>query len=541
MKQYWNLRMKALSLLLILAMLAGMATAVGTSIEQASPGISKLVIGTTESMTNIEMSLNNYVLKNYLMMFTNEGFIEYDENGSVLSRLATEWETSDSKKWTVHLVTNASWHDGEPFTSKDVKFTIEYMKENKIPFGESAWDRITSIETPDDYTVIISLNDSDSGLFGRRSVVPFTIPEHIFKDIDSPKEFNDATKLFLGTGPYVFDGYDQSAGTIRFKANDDYWGGKPAIDELEIKFYKNYDTLMMAFQKGDVDVPFIYGEGVSYYYVPKILQNSEIEIMSYDSRGIGKVLYFNCDRPPFNDKRFREAISYAIDYDELVNLVTAGYGYTPNAGMVLKGMPYYIETHKLFQDIDKSKSMLESIGFKDIDGDGFRETDEGEKFNPELLLINDMESSRSSELINNYLHEVGINSRLKSVDEATFWQIVEDEKEFDMNLCEAGFWTTYSYRGYYTSVVDHRRLGWANVHDPAYLSLVDQIGSAPDEQTKEGLIKDLQNYYADNLTQIPLYAMDYIQPYNKKYEGYVPNPVWGIMSLETFMGLHEAD
>jgi peptide/nickel transport system substrate-binding protein len=541
MERCWNSRMKALNLLLILAMLAGMASAVGASSEQASSGISKLVIGTTESMTNIEMSLNNYVLKNYLMMFTNEGFIEYDENGSVLPRLAAEWETSDSKQWTVHLVPNASWHDGVPFTSKDVKFTIEYMKENMIPFGESAWDLVSSIETPDDHTVVINLNNPDSGLFGRRSVIPFTIPEHIFKDVDSPKDLNDPAKLFTGTGPYVFDSYDQSAGIIRFKANEDYWGGKPAVDELEIKFYKNHDTLMMAFQKGDVDVPFIYAEGVSYYYVPKLLQNSEIEVMSYDSRGIKNVLYFNCDRPPFNDKRFREAISYALDYDELVNLMTAGYGYTPNAGMVLKGMPYYIETRRLSQDINRSKNMLDSIGFKDIDGDGFREADDGKQFHPELLIINDMESSRSSELINNYLHEIGIDSRIKAVDEATFWQIVEDEKSYDMNLCGAGFWTTFNYRGYYTSVVDYRRFGWANVHDPVYLSLVDQIGSAPDEQPKENLIKDLQNYYADNLTQIPLYAMDYIQPYNKKYEGYVPNPVWGIMSRETFMGLHEAE
>ena len=297
----------------------------------------------------------------------------------------------------------------------------------------------------------------------------------------------------------------------------------------------------MAFQKGDIDVPFIYAEGVSYYYVPKLLQNSEIEVMSYDSRGIKNVLYFNCDRSPFNDKRFREAISYAIDYDELVNLMTAGYGYTPNAGMVLKGMPYYIESRRLSQDINRSKNMLDSIGFKDIDGDGFREADDGKKFQPELLIINDMESTRSSELINNYLHEIGVNSRIKAVDEATFWQIMEDEKSYDMNLCGAEFWTTFNYRGYYTSVVDYRRFGRANVRDPAYLSLVDQIGSAPDEQTKENLIRDLQNYYADNLTQIPLYAMDYIQPYNKKYEGYVPNPVWGIMSLETFMGLHEAD
>ncbi len=545
MKRHSGSIIWALSPLLIFAILSCAASATDSdnaSTRQTDQGIARLVVGTTESMTTIEMSLLNYVLKNYMMMFANEGFIEYDENGAVLPRLAESWETSDSKRWTVHLVRNASWHDGVPFTSSDVKFTLEYMKKHEIPFGESInKDQISSIETPDDYTVVINLINPDSGLFDRRSVVPFTIPEHIFKDVDSPKDFNDPVKLFTGTGPYIFDGYDESAGTIRFKANDNYWGGKPAVNELEIKFYKNPDTLMMAFQKGDVDVPFIYGSGVSYYYVPKLLQYSQIKIMSYDSRGIKKVLYFNNDRAPFDNSQLRQAISFAIDYDELLSLMTAGYGYTPNAGMVLKGMPYYIETSKMGRDLNRSKEMLDSLGFKDLDGDGFRETDEGEQFQPELLIINDMESTRSAELISKYLHEAGLNSKIKAVDEATFWKVVEDEKEFDMNIGSAGFWTTFNYRGYYTSVVDYRRFGWANVHDAAYLLLVDQIGLATDEETKERLIEDLQNYYADNLTQIPLYAMDYIQPYNSKYAGYVSNPVWGIMSRETFMGLHKAD
>jgi peptide/nickel transport system substrate-binding protein len=73
-----------------------------------------------------------------------------------------------------------------------------------------------------------------------------------------------------------------------------------------------------------------------------------------------------------------------------------------------------------------------------------------------------MESTRSAELISKYLHEAGLNSKIKAVDEATFWKVVEDEKEFDMNIGSAGFWTTFNYRGYYTSVVDYMRFGWAN-------------------------------------------------------------------------------
>ncbi|WP_226990590.1 ABC transporter substrate-binding protein [Methanosarcina acetivorans] len=502
--------------------------------------VSKLVIGVSGSMTEIQMNLKNYVLTNYLSLFTNEGFIEYDENGSVVTRLAKSWETNDSKRYVIHLVENATWNDGVPFTSEDVKFTFDYMEKNSLPAGESFYKMIDSIETPDEHTVVINLKNTDATVFSRRSVLPFTIPEHIFKDVESLETFSNTTALFTGTGPYVFDGYDQSAGIIRFKANENYWGGIPAIGELEIKFYKNYDTLMMAFEKGEVDVPFVYASGINYYYVPKLLKNEQVKIMSYDSKGINSVLYFNNNRTPYDIKEYRQAISYAIDFEELRNLMTAGYGYTPNAGMVLEGMPYYIETRPLSYDLDKSKELLDSIGFKDVDGDGFRETADGRQLKPELLVVNNVNSERTAQLLKKYFNDAGLSLEINIVDDSTLWTLIEENRDYDMSILSAGFWTTFNYRGYYTSVVDSRRFGWANVVDPNYLSLVDQLGTATDSQTRAMLVKDLQNYYADNMTQIPLYTMDYIQPYNKKYEGYVPNPVWGILSLETYVGLHEA-
>ena len=221
--------------------------------------------------------------------------------------------------------------------------------------------------------------------------------------------------------------------------------------------------------------------------------------------------------------------------------MTAGYGKAVNSGLIPDKFEYYIETKPMEYDLDKAKTMLDRLGFKDIDGDGFRETPDGSKFNPELLVksSND-ESVRSSELIRNYLASAGIDLKIKLVDNPTYWDIVEEKREHEMMLCGLPFWSTQDWKGYYTSIMDARNYGWANINDPAFQSIADSIGMAKDDGKREELVGELQNCYSEELPVIPLYSMDFIQPYDKKYEGYVTHPIWGVLSLGTFVELHES-
>jgi peptide/nickel transport system substrate-binding protein len=221
--------------------------------------------------------------------------------------------------------------------------------------------------------------------------------------------------------------------------------------------------------------------------------------------------------------------------------MTAGYGKSVNSGLIPDKFPYYKETKAMEYDPEKAKTMLDSLGFKDVDGDGFRELPNGSKFSPEILVqsSND-ESVRASELIKAYLAAAGIDLKIKLVDSPTFWDIIEKKREHEMMLGGLPFWATQDWKGYYTSIMDPRNYGWANINDSAFQSIADGIGMAKDESTKKEFVEKLQNYYSENLPAIPLYSMDFIQPYNKKYEGYVTHPIWGVLSLGTYMGLHES-
>lgn len=470
------------------------------------------------------------------MMFTHEGLVRYTSDLGVQPGLAESWDTKDLKKWTFHMVDNATWDDGVPVTANDAKFTIDYTKEKKIAWGPEVYVNVVSVEAPDEDTLIINLKQPDYNFLTQLCNMPYVIPEHIFKDVSDPEKFDDEKAVVIGCGPYKFAGFDRSAGILEFKAKDDYRNGKPAVDTIVLKLFKDSATLLLAFRNGEVDAPYIYNKGVDYYDVPKLLQNDNIKLMMINSFGIRNVLYFNNGKVPFNNKGLRVALSYAIDYEELKSLFTGEYGTIPDAGFVPKGVLDYVSTRTMTYDADKSKQMLESLGYVDTDGDGFREAPDGSKFLPELVSRNDDESQRLAETIQKYFKAVGLDLQLRIVDSSTFG---DTKSERQMCIYPAPLWALTDFENYYTGPVDARYYATANVTDPKFVSLADEIGTTMDQDKRKEIISDLQYYYADEMPQIPLYAMDYIQPYDKKYEGWVTDPLWGILSHRTFFDLHE--
>lgn len=532
-------RATSIRILVIIGILLSGCIGSAMAANASSDRISNLVIGS--DMREFAANMADFGF-NYQMIFTHEGLVDYDSNGEIVPRLAESWNTDDMKKWVFHLVKNATWNDGVPFTSKDVKFTIEYTRDKKILYGSTTYSEIDSVETPDDHTVILNLKEPNVVCLARLANVPIILPEHIFANVDDPKKFTDVEKMFVGTGPYTLGSYDKAAGIVNFKANDNYWAGKPAIKNIEMRLFKNQDTMMMALQNGEIDLPYLYSKGVSYYYVPKLVESQNIKVMTFDSLGIKNAVIFNTQKKPFDSKDLRQALSFAINYDELMNLMTAGYGKKTNSGLVLESTKYYIETRPMEYDAEKAKTLLDGLGYKDIDDDGFREMPDGSKFDPEILVESSNDDSvRASELIKKDFEAIGIDLTIKLADDSAYWDIVEKKREHEMMLSGLPFWTTKGYKGYYTSVMDSRNYGWANINDTAYHAIADELGTTLDDSQKEKLVEEIQNYYSENLPAIPLYSMDFIQPYNKKYEGYVTHPMWGVLSLGTFMGLHKSE
>lgn len=531
-----KLALRLLTTGLVLLILINSGWAAGAEGSGEGDRISKLTVGTINQIN--EANPWDYYFGVYSMMLSHQGLVRFNNEGDLEPELATSWETDDLQKWTFHLRDDVAWHDGLPLTANDIKFTIDYNLE-KDPLSKSYIGSVESVEAPDNETVIINLEKPDYNFLNTIAVVK-TIPEHIYRSVEDPKKYND-NDAAIGSGPYKFDSFDKDAGVLTYRINDGYWGDEPAIDAVEIRMFKNPDALMLAFQKGEVDVPYYYSKGISYYYVPNLLENDDIGIEVYPERGITNVLWFNTARSPYDEKEFRQALSYALDYDELKNLFTAGYGTMPSAGWVPNGTLYYAETRPLTYNVNLSNSMLDNLSFKDTDGDGLREMPDGSKFQPTLLTRSDLpDSVRTAEMLKKYFADVSIDLQIGLADKSTHGDIMDEKKTHEMALAGTTFWGMMMGEGYGSGYTDTRYYGWSMVDDPKYQSIVDELASTQDKEKRKELAAEIQEYYADEMPQFAVYSLNIIQPYNSEYTGWEVNPLHGILSYGTLFNLHKA-
>ncbi len=522
--------MSLVALIVIWIMISGcIADADKKSNTTGSQTISNLIFGSATEVKDTNLNDVQYSKLSGALCF--EGLVRLSPSGAHVPELAKSWQvSSDLKKWTFYLQDNATWSDGKPVTSADVKFTLENLAITPVRKIHTS-NIIASVDAPDTHTVIINLNKSSSDLLSTIDVIK-VLPEHIYKDIKDVNTF-DSKEASIGSGPYMYDHFDKDAGLIVFVANENYWNGKPPIGTIEYKMYKSMDTVIQALLKGEIDVP---ASTINYYHVPEIVKNNDLEIMTAKNGGVSLAIYFNTAKAPYDEKKFREALSYAIDYEEMKNLFTAGYGSIPPAGWIPEGTYGYVETRPLEYSINKSKSLLDSIGMVDKDGDGLREMSDGKKFSAGIIVRSDMpDHIRAVEMLKKYLLAVGVDLKVNLADLATFNSLTGASQE--IILSSISFVGISMGAGFGTGLVGMSGYSWCMVDDPAYTSLEDQLSMIADDGEKLKLGADLQRYYADNLPMITVYSMDQIQPYSKKYAGWIIGPASGVLNKETVMQL----
>lgn len=505
-------------------------------VEGARGRIGLLRVGTLTEASAVNFF--DHGMKRFTWMLTHYGLVRFDKDGNIVPALAQSWETADLKRWVFYLRRNALWHDGVEVTSGDIAYTVEFQRRHE-PAWHSVYGDIVGVETPDPYTVVFEIANPDYNFLTTIAVMT-PVPKHIFQHIEDPKRYNDK-KALVGTGPYVLESFDPEAGRVRFTAFDGYWGGRAAVDTVEFQLFKNPETMLMAFQKGDIDLPYTYAKGVSHYYVPKLLKNPCIGIMVSRAGGLGNVLWINNSRSPLNDRNIRQALSYAVDYEELRQLFTAGYGSVPQAGFVLEGSWGYVETRKMALDAGKSRNMLEDAGFRDLDGDGLRESPDGSKLVLTLVASIDLpDQVRLAEMVKKYLADVGVGVSLRLVDSGSFGSIMDVDKTFDLALSGTTLWGMNMGAAYGSGYVDTRTYGWSMVSAPEYQALVDALKTTMNPDRRRELAARIQRYYADEMTQVPLYTLDVIQPHTRKYEGWTHSVYTGVLCPETLYALRPA-
>jgi len=348
-----------------------------------------------------------------------EGLLAFDKSLKPVPSLAKSWAVSDDGlTYTFQLQDDVKWHDGEAFTSADVDFSLGTMLPQTHPIARTTMASIESIETPNADTVVITLKKPFSAFLTALAMntAPM-MPKHIYEGTDYKK--NPANATPIGTGPFKFQEWKKGE-YIQLVRNEDYWiEGLPYLDEILFRVIPDEAARAIALERGDVQVTSF--SDIEYVDIDRFRQSPDFDVTyeGYEFFSPLSWIEINHRKGPLGDKRYRQALMYAIDRDFIADAIWFGSAKAAT-GPITSTMQFYDpDVSKYALNLAKAEALLEEMGLTK-DASGVR--------NKVKLLCLPYGTTfvRTCEYIKQALSKVGIDVTLETVDRGTWAQKVSN-------------------------------------------------------------------------------------------------------------------
>jgi peptide/nickel transport system substrate-binding protein len=377
-------------------------------------------------------------LASYGFQLVFDQLTTYDLHGKIVGDLAKSWKLSDDQlTWTFNLEPNVKWQDGQPFTAKDVQFTLEILADpaytgtyySMISGVTGAKDKhdgkatsIKGINVIDDNTIAIT-SDQPNALFleTMASVMPI-LPEHLLKDIAvADLGTSSFARAPVGTGPYKLTSWKSNASLI-FTKNPDYFRGAPKIDTFIWQVIPDPSAQITALLNGEINLLYeVPADNFSQLKNAPNLQTLQVPGSRFYS------LNFHITDPLLADVRVRQAIAHSVDRAALLNGISGGLGKVENS-IFHPSLPEYDSNLTGYSyDVGLAKKMLNDVGWSDQNGDGTLEAKgvkgvaDGTKFTLELGVQTSPIYVNINSILQQDLKAIGIDATIKSMDSTTFY------------------------------------------------------------------------------------------------------------------------
>jgi peptide/nickel transport system substrate-binding protein len=350
-----------------------------------------------------------------------------DTLGPGKSGLAQSWDVSPDKKTvTFHLVQGAKWSDGQPITSKDVKYSLDVLGGNGALFTGYT-DNVTSVTTPDDHTVVVKTKKPDARIVGGLFI--YMLPQHVYGK-HSVKELTTTYKPempMVGSGPYVATEFKRNR-IIRMERNKFFRGPKPKFDEIDWIKYGSEDAVERALSLGEIDMVTEVQEAT----FDRLGKQKNIKTIKAPSPSFTELAFNLCSKancpdakfnPAIQDRTVRQAIAFAVDRDRVNQISTrntsfTGHGILPNYYKDFYSQPEGDLDYPY--DPDRAKQMLDDAGWKP-GSDGIR-TKGGEKLSFNLYVRSESQTNiTAARLVKEMAKAIGVDFKVQvvSVDKLT--------------------------------------------------------------------------------------------------------------------------
>ncbi len=491
----------------------------------------QIIIGISQEPQNFNPIMPTIESQRGVHMAIYDDLWRIDPKGNYTPNLATEIPTQanggiskDGTLFTVKLRKDAKWHDGQPFTAKDVVFTWQTIMNPKVTvFSTVGFDQIDSMWAVDDSTVKFKLKQAYAPILVALSDM-FIVPEHILaKSADINKdEFN--TKRPIGTGAFKF--VEWVAGDhITLEANKAYHGPGPYIDRLIYKYIPDLTALFTQLKTSEIDITGIQGIPVDLYPEAKTLPSINLFVTpgtTYDCIAPNFLL------PLFQDKRVRQALYYGMDKKPIVEkiflgLVPEAETYVPPQSWAYN--PKIKGYHKY--DPEKAKQLLESAGWK-VGPDGIRVKD-GKRLSFEnAATAGNKQREQIQQLLQQQWRQIGVEMKINNKPAAVLFGDFYRLSKFEtiINGIGMGADPEHSFRLHSKYIPAKGGMGRNSI---AYENReVDRLLEAGvremDREKRKKIYYRLQEVLADDLPYLSIYHYVIIRATRANIHGFQPNP-----------------
>jgi peptide/nickel transport system substrate-binding protein len=384
---------------------------------EPEPEPSELKVGVTSIWDGLNLGVEVSGWLPYRLVF--DSIVEFGANGAFIPGLAKSWSVDDTGLvWTFEIQDGVTFHDGTPCTAEDIAWSLTWMEEVGYDSIAYMWAGLfEEVVALDDTTLQITTVSPISYMEYVLSY-SFVVPQSVWGDIADNETMaayteEDAT---IGTGPFKFVEWSPDEYLI-LEANEDYWGGKPAIDRYIFQQYATEDAMVQALLGGEIDgIAFVPATGI------ETLQGEDnITVSLWAGWGVDELTINSSadgtQPESLGDPTVRLAMEYAIDREQINEVVYLGT-YTPATTFIapVLGDWHNSDVVGIPFDIAMANSTLDDAGYTDSDGDGVREWSDGSPLHYRFLIDDAASSARLAEVIKNGFEQAGISLEISAVD-----------------------------------------------------------------------------------------------------------------------------
>lgn len=452
------------------------------------------------------------------------GLVRYDKNFILEGELAKSWEISaDGKTITFHLRDGLKWHDGEPLTSADVLFTYQVYVDPKTPTSYAeAYRQVTGASAPDPLTFVVSYDQPYAPALASWGVS--ILPKHLLEGTDITK--SPLSRAPVGSGPYVFKEW-KAGEKVVLEANPDYFEGRPYINRVVYRIIPDQSTQFLELKSGGLDfmglTPIQYKTQTD---TPNFKRNfNKFRYLSFSYTYLG----YNLERPLFKDRRVRQALTSAIDKQEIIDGVLLGLGQPATGPYKPDTWVYNDKVRRYPYDPQKARELLAEAGWQDTDGDGVLDKD-GQKFSFTIVTNqgNDLRA-KTGEIIQRRFREVGVEVKLRVIEWASFLKEFINPGNFDATILG---WSTGpepdQYNIWHSSKTGPRELNFVKFRNAEVDKQLELGRRTFDQAERKAHYDKIQEILAEEQPYTFLYVAESLPAVAKRFHGIKQAPA-GIM------------